>query len=515
MANIHRLIVFLFLSFLSFNSFALVSKSSLYSSSQSFNERCASSSPISTAICVIETMWGHQNASCSSYSPFNNDFVNVSCSSSLNSSFKVSLYILSGSCPANSSPSGSQCSCNQGYEEKNGNSCVLPEQPDPCKGLEDFCKKVKGHEFEWETQTKVNQDKTICYKPSSVLVGLGGGMKPRFPGCNRGCGLSGGAYGIVEYVGPDGKESKNYSGYGNATGATCNDPPKENEPKEEVNDVESNGKNECPKGYFPGKVTINGLENKTCIPPKSKENTFEREMIDNLDGTKTQKESTVKCENGVCTVTTSVTVYDKDGNELNRGETDRYLGEREFCRERPNTAVCDTGKEVKPNPGEKPGEDGDDWAGPGAQNPGGGGNVGGEEGEGEGGGKFEGSCKSGFKCEGDAVQCSIAKNQHEITCKFFEKAEPDALPDGTEKNSAQGLKDDAEVINVQTDLDYSGLGWGRSCPADQDIDLGKLGGSMTIPYSRLCSILSPMSDIGLAITALGLLVWLVSGKKEG
>lgn len=517
MANIHRLIVLLFLSFLSFNSFALIPKSIQYKahrgspSQDAINEWSNSKFDAVNVYCSWWISTDNKIVSCSAVGSNRYQYVHISGSTV----YQDTLYILErNSCPQNSTASGSQCSCNEGYEEKNGNSCVLPEQPDPCDGLEDFCKKVKGHEFEWETQTKI-KDKTICYKPSSVLVGLGGGMKPRFPGCNRGCGLSGGAYGIVEYVGPDGKESKNYSGYGNATGATCNDPPKENEPKEEVHDVESNGKNECPKGYFPGKVTINGLENKTCIPPKSKENTFEREMIDNLDGTKTQKESTVKCENGVCTITTSVTVYDKDGNELNRGETDRYLGEREFCRERPNTAVCDTGKEVKPNPGEKPGEDGDDWAGPGAQNPGGGGNVGGEEGEGKGGSKFEGSCKSVFKCEGDAVQCAIAKNQHEITCKFFEKAEPDALPDGTEKKSAQGLKDDAEVINVQTDLDYSGLGWGRSCPADQDIDLGKLGGSMTIPYSRLCSILSPMSDIGLAITALGLLVWLVSGKKEG
>ena len=183
-------------------------------------------------------------------------------------------------------------------------------------------------------------------------------------------------------------------------------------------------------------------------------------MIDNLDGTKTQKESTVKCENGVCTITTSVTVYDKDGNELNRGETDRYLGEREFCRERPNTAVCDTGKEVKPNPGEKPGEDGDDWS------PG----KGDEDGEGgdEEGSEFGGSCDSDFTCTGDAIQCAIAKSQHQDSCKLFAPAPAGSVPDGTEEGSAQDLQNNAHVINVQTDLDYSGLGWNRSCPADED-----------------------------------------------
>lgn len=34
--------------------------------------------------------------------------------------------ITKSACPANSTSSGSQCSCNEGYEEKNGNSCELP-----------------------------------------------------------------------------------------------------------------------------------------------------------------------------------------------------------------------------------------------------------------------------------------------------------------------------------------------------------------------------------------------------
>lgn len=528
MAYIHRLIVLLFLSFLSLNSFALIPL-------------------VPTIKYRVERfdIWHFDRESaCSFY--FSNkydgymfgstavqwEFIGViqengyiACSMRWRSStagwqppqkygFSAQQF---NSCPINSLPSGSQCVCSPGYEEKDGNSCVLPEppeEPDPCDGLEDFCKKVQGHEFEWETNKKINQDRTVCYKPSSVLVGLGGGVKQRFPGCNRGCSLQGGSYGIVEYTGSDGTESKVYSGSGNATGSTCgdNEPPKEGEPpKEEVNEVESNGKNECPKGYFPGKVTVNGLENKVCIPPKSKENTFAREMIDNMDGTKTQKESTVKCEAGVCIVTTSTTVYDEDGVEINRGETDRYVSEKDFCREQPNTAVCDTSEKVV-NPGEKPGEDGEDWVGPGAQIPGNG-QGDGESGEGK-GGTFEGSCDSGFTCTGDAIQCSIAKSQHQDSCKLFAPAPAGSVPDGTEEGSAQDLQNNAHVINVQTDLDYSGLGWNRSCPADEDFDIGIAGAKMTIPYSKLCVVLSPMSDITLAITALGLLVWLVAGKKE-
>ena len=165
--------------------------------------------------------------------------------------------------------------------------------------------------------------------------------------------------------------------------------------------------------------------------------------------------------------------------------------EGEFCQKNPANPIC-----TKSDSGNSKGE---------------GKGEGQEDGEGS---EFGGSCDSDFTCTGDAIQCAIAKSQHQDSCKLFAPAPAGSVPDGTEEGSAQDLQNKAHVINVQTDLDYSGLGWNRSCPADEDFDIGIAGAKMTIPYSKLCVVLSPMSDITLAITALGLLVWLVAGKKE-
>ena len=80
-------------------------------------------------------------------------------------------------------------------------------------------------------------------------------------------------------------------------------------------------------------------------------------------------------------------------------------------------------------------------------------------------------------------------------------------------DTTDGLKAAAQTITVET-LDDTGLGWSRSCPADEEISLGFTSGSITIPFSKLCGILGAMANILLAITALGLLYWLVGGTNK-
>ena len=111
MANIHRLIVLLFLSFLSFNSFSAI--------------------PLVGKWQVESHLgWGGifptAQLACESYPPSSairgpfvaqNDYC-LFFRSSDGAVLSARLRNLGNACPENSSPSGSQCTCNEGYEEK-------------------------------------------------------------------------------------------------------------------------------------------------------------------------------------------------------------------------------------------------------------------------------------------------------------------------------------------------------------------------------------------------------------
>ena len=127
-----------------------------------------------------------------------------------------------------------------------------------------------------------------------------------------------------------------------------------------------------------------------------------------------------------------------------------------------------------------------------------------------------GSCGS-FTCDGDAIQCAIAREQHQRNCKLFDEktSHPayQAAVDGTDEQSADKLKAKAEQISVGTNFDQAGFGWAKGCPADPEIPLGFVQQSFTIPFSRICGPLEALSLAGVGITLLGCLVWVIGGKK--
>lgn len=483
MANIYRLIFLLFLSFFSLNSFAVFPQQTFYYSNlyPSVFHSSASESCSYAANTYVSSLGGTLESAV--------------MTNSINCSYKwktVEGYPRSSSfgiqksltCPPNSSASGSQCTCNEGYEEKNGNSCVLPEPPDPCEGLNEFCASQFMSETSWDTSGN-SRPASVCKKPTQDVLGGSGGTVSRFPGCDRGCSVE--SYpGVVKYQNPF-DDSWRTSGEGKHNGQSCNSDsetvtPEEPKPEEPKPEDEA----PCKNGEFSGYV--NGV--KTCVSSKAKDTDGTTTKKTNPDGSTTETTSKTTCSNGSCN--TTITTVNKNSSGATTGTSTEEVKETEgeFCQKNPASPIC------KSDSGNGKGE-------------------GKGEGEGEGeGSEFGGSCDSGFTCTGDAIQCSIAKSQHQDSCKLFAPAPAGSVPDGTEEGSAQDLQNNAHVINVQTDLDYSGLGWNRSCPADEDFDIGIAGAKMTIPYSKLCVVLSPMSDITLAITALGLLVWLVAGKKE-
>lgn len=137
-------------------------------------------------------------------------------------------------------------------------------------------------------------------------------------------------------------------------------------------------------------------------------------------------------------------------------------------------------------------------------------------------GEFGGSCSGGFTCEGDAIQCAIAKDQLKRNCEAFDKdtdsgSITNKALDGSDKLNTEEMKAAAKTGAVQVgSFDTNGRSWSRGCPADPVIAIPWAKGSATqwtIPFSRLCSPLQLLANAAMAITLLGSLAWVVGGSK--
>lgn len=378
-------------------------------------------------------------------------------------------------CPANSTQSGGVCLCDSGFIE-DSNQCIPEPEKDPCEMLESACAGSQNFSVNFQLGGKKTGVSFVCMNP--VVIGDDGS----FPGCTRGClGIVGGFTSAFQ---SDGGEWVT-QGTAKFTGSTCDpsvindlnsqaDP--EYEPEDEPNLTE---KPDCPNGF---KGTVNGVS--VCVPPKASEGLLEKEEKDNGDGTKTEKETKVKCENGVCEITTTTITKDTTSNTVVSSSSATTTVEKgKFCADNPTASACkdDSNSEE----GKK--------------------------------GSFSGSCQAGFECDGDAAMCAIAIEQHKRACETLEPAKEGIWKDieaGTDSGSADAMKREAQTINISTSLNTSGYGLPRSCPADPVIELPFVSKTFSIPFSKACPILKTMSDVALLITALGLLVWLVAPKGK-
>ncbi|QXW19831.1 hypothetical protein KXJ72_08235 [Comamonas aquatica] len=379
-------------------------------------------------------------------------------------------------CPANSSPSGNSCSCNAGYQESaSGNSC---EEKDPCELLADMCSGSQGKTSAFSLSGKKTGVSFTCMSPLSF------GGDP-LPGCTKGCMAQVGGFTTAFQ-----SDGGNWVTQGTAkySGSTCdpsviNDLNSEADPEyePEENPETSNPPDpSCPGGF---KGEVNGVS--VCVPPKASSGISELEEKDNGDGTKTNTKTEVKCENGKCEVTkTSTTTNTQTNSTVSSSSTTTTVDKADYCSKNSSAGVCKN-----------------------------------EQGEEEGKGSFGGSCQAGFTCKGDAAMCAMAKEQHKRNCETLEEDKDPAsfinqVKNGTDSQSAKAMQDNASQINIATQLDKSGYGWSRSCPANTRIDLSFVNGSFEMPFDKLCGPLKIFSDIALAITALSLLVWLVFAGRE-
>lgn len=100
---------------------------------------------------------------------------------------------------------------------------------------------------------------------------------------------------------------------------------------------------------------------------------------------------------------------------------------------------------------------------------------------------FAGSCSASFTCEGDAIQCAIAREQHIRNCELFESETPQSelgeamvagTDDGAKFNPSQLAN--REIVNVSASLDASNGGISGSV---QDVVIAVPDGSITLPFT--------------------------------
>ena len=117
---------------------------------------------------------------------------------------------------------------------------------------------------------------------------------------------------------------------------------------------------------------------------------------------------------------------------------------------------------------------------------------------------FGGSCMAGFACDGDAIQCSIAKEQHARNCKLFDDQSAESKLYNENKNKSGNQTGDLpgnEAINIAGRISsVDALGGGTAGVADVNVTVW--GQSITLPFSMINPYLEYLGYLLVAVSFL-------------
>ena len=226
----------------------------------------------------------------------------------------------------------------------------------------------------------------------------------------------------------------------------------------------------CPANQCPG--SVNGTN--VCVPCKSATAQGPSTSAsgaqpgdppkDPSDPDSAVKGSTTQttCVGAVCTTVT--TYYDGKGNEV--GSKTEEQPETDYCQKNPSASQCKKDS-------------------------------------------FGGACEGGFTCEGDAVECALAKEVHSRNCQWF-KEPSQAIVDAGDRALAGGVLPDGHPykdamnagptqFSLSNRLDFTdGLGGG--CPTDTIVSA--MGQTLVIPWSQYCTHMQMVGNVFVAVTLL-------------
>lgn len=125
------------------------------------------------------------------------------------------------------------------------------------------------------------------------------------------------------------------------------------------------------------------------------------------------------------------------------------------------------------------------------------------DGDGDGDNGFAGSCMAGFSCEGDAIFCAIAKEQHKRACKLFDDKSPESdLYEEYKGKTGDQTKDNPgnETIDIAGRIDSTDALGGGACIGDVNIYVW--GTAVTLPLTKLCPVLAMLGNLLVAVSML-------------
>lgn len=115
---------------------------------------------------------------------------------------------------------------------------------------------------------------------------------------------------------------------------------------------------------------------------------------------------------------------------------------------------------------------------------------------------FGGQCEA-VTCDGDAIQCAIARDQYRRSCQLMDKESAEsqlyAANKGKEGNQTGSLPGN-ETISLQGRIDTSDALGGGSCFGDLNITVWNQ--AVTLPLSSLCQYLAMLGNILVAVSML-------------
>lgn len=390
-------------------------------------------------------------------------------------------------CPSNSTLGGGTCTCDGGYQENSDSTSCLPvtPPPDPCLApkvvVDGVCVDPPPPPECQIPLGSISNSSTQQY----TADGYGGGMM-----CFEHCS----SYPTTSGKSPEGPWSAR--GPWTSTGVTCSGsgpsggpsptppdtpPPPNGGPPDPDAPTPQDPPFQCPTGQCPG--SVNGTN--VCVPcTQSQNNTTNTNNTNttttNPDGspvtppeggtgpgsndgnTNTNTTTSTTCSGSSCVTTETTTTTNADGTTTTTNATQEKPKET-FCTENPKSPLCVEGS-------------------------------------------FGGACGSGFQCNGDAIQCAIAREQHVRSCSLFEDmTSPEAqlyqAKKGLQGDQTTGLPGNSTVTFGPASFNTSNaIGGSASCMPNLQVTV--MGASLSLPFNVICPYLGILGNILMAISFL-------------
>lgn len=252
--------------------------------------------------------------------------------------------------------------------------------------------------------------------------------------------------------------------------------------------------------------SVNGVD--VCIDRgTSEQNGVDWNRVTDGDGKQTDVKTDITCKGSQCTVTQTKTPVGGGDSTVTTTNVDRT----QYCRNNPKHPIC----------GNVPTGSNTGGSGSSGTGSGGGGGTGGSGGGGNGDGDDEGSSFGGscgaFTCEGDAIQCAIAKEQHQRACKLFDdKTDESKLYDsevakGTNRNVTGDLPGN-ETFDVASKLNMGNMLGSAQCIGDLTVTVWRR--DVVLPFTKICPALAYMGWVLVAVASLAAFRIVSGSKKE-